>query len=131
MPSDVLMFKSPLAILLTALMALPFEGAQPTSPTVQEQVGQIAKGSNIEVKMKLKKMNQVTGRLGEVTAEGFEVQVPQGQKVDNVKLRFADVKSVAQKTQHKRTHPVVWVLVAAGAVFVVLVIIGAVVATRG
>ena len=120
-----------LAILLAALMALPLQGAQQTSQTVQEQVGLIAKGSNIEVKMKVKKMSKVTGRLGEVTAEGFEVQVAQRQKVDSVKVRFADVKSVAKKTQHKKTHPAVWVLVGVGAALLVLVIIGAVVATHG
>src|ERR1039457_2099456 len=72
--TEVLMSKNALAILLAALMVLPLQGAQQTSPTVQKQVGQIAKGSNIEVKMKPKKMNKVTGRLGEVTAEGFEGQ---------------------------------------------------------
>ena len=127
--TEVLMSKNALAILLAALMVLPLQGAQQTSPTVQKQVGQIAKGSNIEVKMKPKKMNKVTGRLGEVTAEGFEVQVAQGQKVDNIKLRFADVKSVAEKTQHKKSHPAVWVLAGVGAALLVVVIIGAVVAT--
>jgi hypothetical protein len=123
------MSKNWLAILLAALMAVPLHADQQPSPTVEKQVGQIAKGSRIEVKMKAGKMKKVTGRLGEVTAEGFEVQAAQG-RADSIKLRFADVKSVAEKTPHK-TRPLVWVLVAVGAAVVVLVIVGAVIATHG
>ena len=117
------MFRNALAVLLAALMVLPLCG-QRTSPTVQEQVGKISKGSIIEVKTKLEKMKKVTGRLGEVTAEGFEVQVAQGQNVDNVKLAFADVNSVAEK-RNKGTHPVVWVLAGGGVFFLVAIIIAA------
>ena len=76
-------------------------------------------------------MKKVTGRLGEVIAEGFEVQVTQGQKVDSVRLRFADVTSVAEKLQHKKTSPWVWVLAGVGGAVLVLVIVGAVIATHG
>jgi uncharacterized cupredoxin-like copper-binding protein len=120
------MFRNALAILLTALMVLPLQ-AQQTPPTVQEQVGQSAKGSIIEVKMKQRKMKKVTGRLGEVTAEGFEVQVAQGQTVDNVTLRYADVKSVTEKPPNKGTRT--WVKVVVGVVLVVAAVsvIGAIV----
>ncbi|MBZ5594391.1 MAG: hypothetical protein LAP39_19290 [Acidobacteriia bacterium] len=122
------MFRNELAILLAALMALPLQAGQQASPTVQEQVGRISKGSIIEVKTKLKKMKRVSGRLGEVTADGFEVQVAQGQKVDNVKLSFADVKSVAEKPQNKGTHPVVWVLAGVGIALTVLLVVALAVA---
>jgi hypothetical protein len=79
----------------------------------------------------LKRMKKVTGRLDEVTAEGFEVQVTQGQKVDSVRLRFADVTSVAEKLQHRKTSPWVWVLAGVGGAVLVLVIVGAVIATHG
>lgn len=91
------MLRNALAALMAVLIVLPLQGGPQTSPTVQEQVGQIAKGSIIEVKMKLKERKKVTGRLGEVTAEGFAVQVAQGQKVNDLKLRFEDVKSVKEK----------------------------------
>jgi hypothetical protein len=116
------MLKNALTVLLTALMVLPMQGGQQASPAIEKQVGQIAKGSTVVVTTKLKKMKTVTGRLGEVTAEGFEV--------DNVKLRFADVTSVTEKMHHKKTSSAVWVLAVIGGAVLVLVIIGAVVATR-
>jgi hypothetical protein len=125
------MFKNAFALLLVALIGLPLQGDQQSSPTIQKQVEAIAKGSTVEVKTNLKRMKKVTGRLGEVTAEGFEVQVTQGQKVDSVRLRFADVTSVAEKLQHKKTSPWVWVLAGVGGAVLVLVIVGAVIATHG
>jgi hypothetical protein len=125
------MFKNAFAVLLVALIGLPLQSDQQSSPTIQKQVEAIAKGSTVEVKTNLKRMKKVTGRLGEVTAEGFEVQVTQGQKVDSVRLRFADVTSVAEKLQHKKTSPWVWVLAGVGGVVLVLVIVGAVIATHG
>ena len=125
------MFKNAFAVLLAALIVLPLQGDQQSSPTIQKQVEAIAKGSTVEVKTNLKRMKKVTGRLGEVSAEGFEVQVTQGQKVDSVRLRFADVTSVAEKLQHKKTSPWVWVLAGVGGAVLVLVIVGAVIATHG
>lgn len=116
------MFKNALAVLLAALLVLPAQGGQQTSPAIENQVGQIAKGSTVVVTTNLKKMKKVTGRLGEVTAEGFAV--------DNVKLRFADVTSVNEKLQHKKASPGLWVLAIAGGAVLVLVIIGAVVASK-
>ena len=91
------MLRNTLAAFLAVLLVLPLHGYQQKSVTVQEQVGKIAKGAIVEVKTKLKDKNKVKGRLGDVTAEDFEVQVAQGQKIDNVKLRFADVTSVQEK----------------------------------
>jgi hypothetical protein len=116
------MFDSALAVLMTALLVLPMQGGQQASPAIEDQVRQIAKGSTVVVTTKLKKMKTVTGRLGEVTAEGFVV--------DNTKLRFADVTSVAEKMHHKKTSPAVWVLAIVGGAVLVLVIVGAVVASR-
>jgi hypothetical protein len=124
------MFKNAFAVLLAALIVLPLQGDQ-SSPTIQKQVEAIVKGSIVEVKTNLKRMKKVTGRLGDVIAEGFEVQVTQGQKVDSVRLRFADVTSVAEKLQHKKTSPWVWVLAGVGGAVLVLVIVGAVIATHG
>ena len=116
------MLKNALAVLLAALMVLPIQGGQQASPAIEKQVGEIAKGSVVVVTTNLKKMKKVTGRLGEVTVEGFEV--------DNVKLRFADVTSIAEKTHHKKTGSGVWVLAAVGGALLVIVIIGAVIASK-
>ncbi|MBZ5594394.1 MAG: hypothetical protein LAP39_19305 [Acidobacteriia bacterium] len=117
------MFRNGLAILLAVLMVLPLQAGQRASPTVQEQVGQIAKGSIIGVKTKLKAMKKITGRLGEVTAEGFEVQVARGQKVDNVKLRFAEVKSVKIVGKESRAERAVVYAILAGVATVVVVLV--------
>ena len=91
------MLRNTLAVFLAVLLVPPAHGYQQKSVTVQEQVGKIAKGAIVEVKTKLKDTKKVKGRLGDVTPEDFEVQVTQDQKVDNVKLRFADVTSVQEK----------------------------------
>ena len=74
------MFRSALAVLMVVPMVGPLRGNQQTSPTIQERVGRITKGSVIEVKTKLKTTEKVTGRLGEVNAEGFELQITQGRR---------------------------------------------------
>ena len=117
------MFRATLAVMLCALLAVSAQNAQQTrSPTAQEQVGKISTGSIVEVKTKLKNMKTVRGRLGAVTADGFEIQTTKGQKVDTVKLSFADVKSVAVKPQ-SRTHTWVYIAVGAGIAVAVLFVI--------
>jgi hypothetical protein len=89
---------------------------------MQERIGEIPTGSIVEVKTNLKKMKKVRGRLGTVTNEGFEIQVAKGQTIENVKLSFADVKSIAEKSQQKRTHPAVWILAGVGITLAVFTI---------
>jgi hypothetical protein len=126
---DALMFKNALIVALAALMVAPLQGGQQTSATVQDEVAKLTKGSMIEVKLKSRK--KVNGRLGEVSADGFEVQVSQGQKADNVNLPFANVDWVAAKTPAKGSHKAVWIVVGVGVgVVVVMTILGAVVAFR-
>jgi hypothetical protein len=81
---DALMFKNALIVALAALMVPPLQSGQQTSATVQDEVAKLTKGSMIEVKLKSRK--KVNGRLGEVSADGFELQVSQGQKADNLNL---------------------------------------------
>ena len=116
------MVRSALAITLCALMALPTQGAEQAPLTMQERIGEIPTGSIVEVKTNLKKMKKVRGRLGTVTNEGFEIQVAKGQTIENVKLSFADVKSIAEKSQQKRTHPAVWILAGVGITLAVFTI---------
>ncbi len=53
---------------------------------MQEQAGQLSTGSIVDAKTKLKNMKTVRGRLGAVTADGFEIQTANGQKVDTVSV---------------------------------------------
>ena len=123
------MFKNALIVVLAALMVAPLQGGRQTPTTVQDQVATLTKGSLVEVKLKSRK--KVNGRLGEVSADGFEVQVSQGQKADNVRLLFASVDWVAAKTPAKGSHKAAWILVGVGVgVVAVMTILGAAVASR-
>lgn len=110
------MLRNTLAVFLAFLLVLPLHGYQQKPPTIQEQITKIRKGRVVEIKLKDKK--KVKGRLGEVSAEDFEVQVTQDQKVDNVRVRYADVNSVQEKRVGNRvasiaiTSAAVYVLVA-------------------
>jgi hypothetical protein len=57
-------FKNALAVLLTALLVLPVQGGQQTSPTIEKQVGQIARGSTLVVTTNMKKMKKGHGPAG-------------------------------------------------------------------
>lgn len=117
------MWRGILSVVMSALVSLPLQSAQMPKPTVQEQLGQIGVGSIVEVKTRIKGMKKVRGRLGSVTAEGFEVQVAQGAKIDSVRLNFADVKSVTEKPRAKGMHPAVPILVGVGAGLLVIMIV--------
>ena len=122
------MWRVSLSIVLSVLITLPIESGQEPKPTVQETVSRIATGSIVEVKTKTKGMKKVRGRLGAVTAAGFEVQTAQGAKVDTVKLQFEDVKSVTEKPPARGSHPAVLILAGAGAALLVIVVIAAILA---
>jgi len=71
-------------------MVLPAQGSQQAPVTVQEKISEIANGSIVEVKTKLKNMKRVRGRLVSVSNDGFEIQTGKGQRINNVKLSFDD-----------------------------------------
>lgn len=61
-------------------------------PTLKETLLSIPPQSYVEVRLLDK--SKLRGRLGEVTDEGFALQVAQGNKIQNVKVSFDQVKSV-------------------------------------
>lgn len=115
------MWRNRFSIMLCVLLALPAQAQEKARPTVQKQVGEISSGTIVQVKTRLKDMKNVTGRLGTVTAEGFEVQTTKGQKVDTVKLNFADVKGVREKNT-TGNNVAVWVWAGIGIGVAVLLI---------
>jgi hypothetical protein len=76
--------------------ALDQTPAERTASLKQQMVG-IHTGTVIEVKLQQKGSQRITGRLGPVTDEGFEVQTVKSGKVSSEKVAFADVKSVKEK----------------------------------
>ncbi len=91
-------------------------------PTVAELVLEMPTGTPVEVRLENKK--RLRGKLGEVTDEGFVVQVARGNKVETQNLTFDQVKSLKkiQERQAARTagYIVVGALAGLGALLLIL-----------
>jgi diphthamide synthase (EF-2-diphthine--ammonia ligase) len=70
--------------------------AERTASLKQQVVG-IPAGAVIEVKLQQKGSRKITGKLGSITDEGFEVQTVSSGQVSSQRVAFADVKSVKEK----------------------------------
>lgn len=101
--------------------AAPRAGEEQTQPkpTLKERLLEVPPGTMIEVRLLNKK--KVRGRLGELTDQGFSLQIAQGNKIETQQVAFTDVKSV-KRVEGKGTNPVWYVLAGVGALFVVLII---------
>ena len=66
-------------------------------PTLQDKVARFPNGAVVVVKTRDKRT--LTGRLGQVSSDGFELQYATGSSVQTETLAFANVKSVKEK-QH-------------------------------
>jgi hypothetical protein len=84
---------------------------------LRRQLLLIPAGKTIEIKLKQGGSKKITGKLGSVTNEGFEVQTAKNWKVSSEQISFADVESVERKGS-----------TAAMAAVVVGIVIGALVA---
>jgi len=67
------------------------------APTMKERVLAIAPNTMVQVKLRSKQ--KISGRLGEVTNEGFLIQTATGDKIENQKISFNDVKSIKAVTE--------------------------------
>ena len=70
--------------------------------SLKHQVVGILAGTVIEVRLQQKGSEKITGRLGSITGEGFEVQTARSGQVSSEKVAFADVKSVKEKHRMSR-----------------------------
>ncbi len=96
-------------------------GSEP-KPALKEQVFQIPAGSQVEVRLLNKE--RLRGRLGEVSEEGFTVQIAQGNQIDTRKVAFGDVKSVKVIDKEKGKHIFLGVGIAVGTLLVLALTIG-------
>ena len=76
--------------------------AQDQAPTervasFKQRVVGIPAGTVIEVRLQQQGSKTITGRLGSITDEGFEVQTVKSGKISSEKVAFTDVKSVKEK----------------------------------
>jgi hypothetical protein len=92
------------------------QSSDPAS-AVKKQLTSIPTGKKIEVKLKQEGSKKITGKLGSVTEEGFEVQTVKSGKVSSERVAFADVKSV------KKTGRMGTTLVVAGLIVVVVLVL--------
>lgn len=93
---------------------------------LRKQLALIPTGAVVEVKLQQKGSEKITGKLGQVTGEGFEVQTVKSGKVVSEKVAFADVKSVKEIKAGKGRRTALWVLVGIGvAVGVVILVVEA------
>jgi hypothetical protein len=91
-----------LAVICLSTSSPAFAGSAPDqtaerTASLKQQVIGIQAGTVIAVKLQQKGSKRITGRLGPVTDEGFEVQTVKSGKVSSEKVAFADVKSVKEK----------------------------------
>lgn len=76
----------------TVGMAAASQANASPQPTLKEQVIQMPAGSQVEVRLLSKE--RFRGRLGEISDEGFTVQIAQENRLESRKVAFGDVKSV-------------------------------------
>ena len=96
--------------------------------SLKQQVVRIPAGAVTEVKLHQKGSKKITGRLGSITDEGFEIQTVESGKVSSEKLAFADVESVKEKHgMSLLTKTLIVTLAVVGA----LALIGGIIAATG
>lgn len=104
----------------------PTSRPQVSSPEIartKERILQIPAQSYVEVR--LRDERKLRGQLGEVTDQGFALQIAQADRIQTVKLSFDDVKSV-KVPEHKANavgKAVAYGLAGIGVFFVTLLII--------
>jgi hypothetical protein len=94
--------------------------------TLQEQVLAIPAGSLVEIRLKTKE--KLRGRLVEVSNEAITVKVAKGDKIDERKLAFDELKSIKGVDGGSKAGKVtLYVLAGVGVGLVILFVIAAVV----
>ncbi|MGD0921487.1 MAG: hypothetical protein ABSA70_06950 [Terriglobia bacterium] len=104
--------------------AIPPGQAEPKAkPTLKEQVIQMQAGSQVEVRLLSKE--RFRGRLGEVSDEGFTLQIAQANRIETRKVAFGDVKYVkAMGNNEKKRGILIGVGATLGTLLVLALTIG-------
>jgi hypothetical protein len=98
------------------------QSSDPAS-AVKKQLSSIPAGKKIEVKLKQEGSKKITGKLGSVTEDGFEVQTIKSGKVSSQKVAFADVDSVKKRGMGRGTKILIVTVVVVGAMGLVAAIV--------
>ncbi len=76
---------------------LAAEQSPASASDIKRQSALIPAGKNIEVKLKQEGSKKITGKLGPVTDDGFELQTVKSGQVSSEKIVFADVESIRKR----------------------------------
>jgi hypothetical protein len=91
---------------------------------LKKQLAMLRTGTVVEVRLRQRGSEKITGKLGSMTDQGFEVQTVKSGTVSSEKVAFADVQSVKKKGMSRMKK-----LVVIGIVVGVLWVVGAIGAT--
>jgi hypothetical protein len=109
-------------LVLSVPTALPGKATdQGKPPTIREQLVLMQPGTIVEVKTKSKE--KFIGRLGALTADSFEVQIPKGKSIEKQTVGFDEVKSVKIREHFGMSRGAktsLWILAGAGILYFVL-----------
>jgi len=87
----------------TARAVATSQASASQKPTLKEQIIQIPTGAQVEVRLLNKE--RLRGRLGEVSDDGFIIQIAKGNQIETRKVAFSDVKSVKEiRKQHTAAY---------------------------
>jgi len=88
-------------------------GSASQKPSLKEQILQIPAAAQVEVRLLNKE--RFRGRLGEVSDDGFVVQIARGNRIETRVVAFGDVKSLKQiRNQHTFQHIFIGVAMTVG-----------------
>ena len=100
---------------------LAAEQSPASASDLKRQLTLIPPGKNIEVKLKQEGSKKITGKLGPVMDEGFELQTVKSGQVSSEEIAFADVESVKE---NKGMRPLYVVLIFVGGVIGAIIVGG-------
>jgi hypothetical protein len=106
---------------------LAAEQSPASASDLKRQLALIPAGKTVEVKLKQEGSKKITGKLGPVTDDGFEVQTVRSRfslseepgKVSTEKIAFADVESVKKRGMSLGAKVGIGIGVAVGGAFLV------------
>jgi preprotein translocase subunit SecF len=100
----------------------PAQSENMPKKSLKEKLVEIPPGSPVEVKLRTKE--KFRGRLGDVSDEVFVVKVATGDKIEDRKVAFDDVKSVKKVEGTSAKKVAGYSVLAVGAAVGILVVVG-------
>ena len=84
---------------------------------LRQQLTMIPPGTVVEVRLQQNNTRKITGKLGPVTNEGFEIQTTKSGQISSESIRLADVGSVKAKKGMRQVYKILIIVGVVYAVF--------------